>query len=264
MSTETTIDDLAHEAWAAAQLAPGDSIDDAVRRIAGLIAAEIGSQARQIEALERDLLVVSREAFVLDALHTGMSGILRATAIAVRGPEVGGKPWNWSDLPRRVTAAIKEAGERATEIEALTAERDDLRKRLDAARHEPTGWLPIADAPKTGVILLAYASPNSRLDRFVYEGRWHADQGTWTGVSGFLVLAGVTHWMPLPPAPDATPAPGEWIEWAGGECPLDDSVRIDVKCRDGDLLQRLLPSICCWSHRADDLHRDIVAYRILP
>ena len=121
--TNTTIDDLAHEAWAAAQLAPGEGIDDAVRRIAGLMAAALDSQAQQIEA--------------------------------------------------------------------LTAERDALRRRLD----------------------------------------------------------------------DARPAPGEWIEWAGGECPIADDARIDVKCRDGDVLRDYLPSNLYWSHH--NYWGDIVAYRVM-
>lgn len=126
--------------------------------------------------------------------------------------------------------------------DAVVAERDELRARLDEievqepvawatssfmafrtagerslgifpgcttplyARPVPAiqdGWQPIKDAPKDQVILLAFPRPNSRLDRFVYEGRWHADQETWTGVSGFLVLTGVTHWMPFPAAPEA-------------------------------------------------------------
>jgi hypothetical protein len=58
MNTETnaTIDDLAHEAWAAAQMAPGDGIEDAVRRIAVLIAAALDSlDDKQIEVLTSEL-----------------------------------------------------------------------------------------------------------------------------------------------------------------------------------------------------------------
>lgn len=63
----------------------------------------------------------------------------------------------------------------------------------------------------------------------------------------------------------AEPAPGEWIEWAGGECPIADDARIDVKCRDGDVLRDCLPSSLYWSHYADGNYwGDIVAYRVLP
>ena len=57
--------------------------------------------------------------------------------------------------------------------------------------------------------------------------------------------------------------PGEWIEWAGGECPIADGVRHQVLFRDGDVSQ-----ICnegaswSWLHDAEDC--DIVAYRVLP
>lgn len=62
----------------------------------------------------------------------------------------------------------------------------------------------------------------------------------------------------------AEPAPGEWIEWAGGECPIADDARIDVECRDGDVLRDCLPSNLYWSHHADGNYwGDIVAYRVM-
>ena len=63
------------------------------------------------------------------------------------------------------------------------------------------GWLPIETAPKDeSVILLGY-TPNPRIERRVYEGRWHDAQQTWTSVNGFLLHTGATHWMQLPTAP---------------------------------------------------------------
>lgn len=67
---------------------------------------------------------------------------------------------------------------------------------------------------------------------------------------------------PQPAAGTAKPEPGEWIEWAGGECPIADGVRHQVLFRDGDVSQ-----ICneatpwSWLHDAEDC--DIVAYRVL-
>jgi hypothetical protein len=131
MNTETTIDDLAHEAWSAAQLAPGEGIEDAARRIAGLISSALDSQARQIEA--------------------------------------------------------------------LTAERDELRKRLDEAK-------------------------------------------------------------------PATPAPGEWIEWRGGDvAPVADGTLIEIRNRKGDEWSRHVTPDLDWSHiTRHPLRSDIIAYRILP
>ena len=61
----------------------------------------------------------------------------------------------------------------------------------------------------------------------------------------------------------AEPAPGEWIEWAGGECPLNDSVRHSIRKRDG---WQSAPNIAAadwygWRHNGSSA--DIVAYRVL-
>lgn len=61
----------------------------------------------------------------------------------------------------------------------------------------------------------------------------------------------------------AEPAPGEWIEWAGGECPLNDSVRHSIRKRDG---WQSAPDISAadwygWRHNGSSA--DIVAYRVL-
>lgn len=64
-------------------------------------------------------------------------------------------------------------------------------------------------------------------------------------------------------AEPAKPAPGEWIEWAGGECPLNDSVRHSIRKRDG---WQSAPDIAAadwygWRHNGSSA--DIVAYRVL-
>lgn len=69
---------------------------------------------------------------------------------------------------------------------------------------------------------------------------------------------------PQPAAEPAKPEPVEWIEWKGGECPIADDARIDVTCRDGDVLRDCLPSNLYWSHHADGNYwGDIVAYRVM-
>ena len=64
-------------------------------------------------------------------------------------------------------------------------------------------------------------------------------------------------------AEPASPEPGEWIEWAGGECPLNDSVRHSIRKRDG---WQSAPDIAAadwygWRHNGSSA--DIVAYRVL-
>ena len=62
----------------------------------------------------------------------------------------------------------------------------------------------------------------------------------------------------------AKPAPGEWIEWAGGECPIADGVQHEIRMRDGWESSRGADAQMWsgWVH--DDSAYDIVAYRVLP
>lgn len=66
-------------------------------------------------------------------------------------------------------------------------------------------------------------------------------------------------------AEPAKPEPGEWIEWAGGECPIEDGVGFQFRFRDdsqaGDCIHHNAPT-WVWSARSYD--GDIVAYRVLP
>ena len=54
-----------------------------------------------------------------------------------------------------------------------------------------------------------------------------------------------------------------WIEWGGGECPVEKGVRVDVKYRDGDIYQNK-PARgdrnIRWSHIGS--RNDIIAYRL--
>lgn len=54
-----------------------------------------------------------------------------------------------------------------------------------------------------------------------------------------------------------------WIEWGGGECPVEKGTLVDVKHRDGEVYQNK-PAIgdnnVCWSHTG--FHGDIIAYRL--
>lgn len=68
---------------------------------------------------------------------------------------------------------------------------------------------------------------------------------------------------PLPTADDG------WIEWTGGECPVEPETRVDVVFRDGAQwdsyfaghLDDLDATMSCWRHTADD--GDIIAYRVV-
>lgn len=63
----------------------------------------------------------------------------------------------------------------------------------------------------------------------------------------------------LYPAPDSD----GWIEWNGGECPVNGDAVIGIKTRDGDI-QTSIAGECNWSHSDGWCieHRHIIAYRL--
>lgn len=60
-------------------------------------------------------------------------------------------------------------------------------------------------------------------------------------------------------------APG-WINWTGGECPLDETVIVaEVLLRSGHKIFDVAASVLDWSHHTDTSPRhrfDVVAYRM--
>jgi len=58
----------------------------------------------------------------------------------------------------------------------------------------------------------------------------------------------------------------DWIEWAGGECPVADDVFVTVRIRDrakcrasGETAEAYTWS---WAHIPEDAGQDIIAYRL--
>lgn len=54
-----------------------------------------------------------------------------------------------------------------------------------------------------------------------------------------------------------------WIEWGGGECPVEKGALVDVKHLDGEIYQNkpaMGDNNVCWSHNGS--HGDIIAYRL--
>jgi len=75
-----------------------------------------------------------------------------------------------------------------------------------------------------------------------------------------------TEYSHLYPAPDAD----GWIEWKGGECPVDHGVMIDVRYRDG-VVRKCMPALEPVADYHDVMHQywqndgvdgDIIAYRL--
>jgi len=57
----------------------------------------------------------------------------------------------------------------------------------------------------------------------------------------------------------------DWIEWAGGECPVEGSVLVDTRFRRGNVIERLEAGFWYWSHASNrrDKPSDIIAYRVV-
>lgn len=59
------------------------------------------------------------------------------------------------------------------------------------------------------------------------------------------------------------PKPGEWIEWAGGECPVPPGTKVDVKFRsEGQFAKNVEAEAFTWVRHGSA--GDIVAYRVAP
>ena len=56
------------------------------------------------------------------------------------------------------------------------------------------------------------------------------------------------------------PADDDWIEWAGGDCPVDSGVTLDVRFRDGEVVYG---AECRWSWQHNGVESDIIAYRVV-
>lgn len=100
---------------------------------------------------------------------------------------------------------------------------------------------------------------------FEHAGRIANDwpvPGGWCGQSYDIVK----HLGPTGRATIATlaahldPEPSEWIDWHGGECPVLDCVRVDVKLSDGRIELGYDPR--GWDWKRTGTPGDIIAYRL--
>ena len=56
----------------------------------------------------------------------------------------------------------------------------------------------------------------------------------------------------------------DWIEWKGGECPVQENTAIEVKLRNGTVSSAWLAKGWVWEHGILSPRADIIAYRIIP
>jgi hypothetical protein len=101
-----------------------------------------------------------------------------------------------------VDAGVPESVAKGRTPEAFADQSPELRARwfkfADAILAALPGWQPIETAPERQTILVCQ-SQNS----IMATARGKNKHGNWrTGVGPMDYIAGVTHWMPLPDAPD--------------------------------------------------------------
>jgi hypothetical protein len=63
----------------------------------------------------------------------------------------------------------------------------------------------------------------------------------------------------------ATPSDDGWIEWAGGECPVDPDTKVQTQYRNGRLgfPKPARSKAIDWHHAHDGSGWDLVAYRVI-
>ena len=108
-----------------------------------------------------------------------------------------GRTWQADSPLKAVSAEQRERVPAKVAVERIFAACEEAQPAVLAV----PGWRPIESAPKDGTVIILGYLPNPRIDRHVYEGKWHELQGWWTSVNGFMVHNDATHWMPLPAAP---------------------------------------------------------------
>ena len=53
----------------------------------------------------------------------------------------------------------------------------------------------------------------------------------------------------------------DWIEWHGGECPVDAGTSVDLKFADGEVVENDIASRQRWD--SNDRYYKIIAYRVV-
>lgn len=55
-----------------------------------------------------------------------------------------------------------------------------------------------------------------------------------------------------------------WVEWGGGECPVDPNTMVQFKLRNGSFCASGIAGEPYWTHDPETADEDIIAYRIVP
>ncbi len=113
--------------------------------------------------------------------------------------------------------------------------------------------------PSSGATFLSYAVNAGDGDQEIYRGRKSDCEAVARRLSGAFLDGGFVAHSIFAASTHPKPADDGWIEWAGGECPVGNGVKVDLRFREGNELLEI-DADWRWNHR--DTPSDIVAYRL--
>lgn len=173
---------------------------------------------------------------------------------------------DWYTLDQ-VTAALAAKDAAMAVIEAEAAAMSDALKRIAEAMglgvgHTAAEIVAALAAKDSEAAQMREAVVAACMDARPIGGRaWSSEQQSC--FDALTHVADHIRALPLPTGSQpAEPAPGEWVEWQGGECPIADDVQHEIRTRDGwTSTVGTDASGWDWALQGGDIA--IVAYRVL-
>lgn len=164
----------------------------------------------------------------------------------------------WADM-RKAWHASREALEIALPILEQQERGEDSDDTFIIMRNP--GKVPFIKRPTCDVaeylVQLYQHNPEAVCEVITY--RYAGASGQWVQ-DGRELLAELD--IEIPAADMHGRGEGEWIEWDGGERPVNRSAIIQPKFRTGKIMPPVIADFWDWRHTSSDL--DIIAYRIIP
>lgn len=124
----------------------------------------------------------------------------------------------------------------------------------DIMRNPNYGWAALSEDKRQALTVIADKIARILTGDPEYRDNWH-------DIQGYAKLAEDRCKDGEPARADPIIVAGEWQDWKGGPMPVFTTTKIEVRLRDGEILEGVGESFL-WHH--DGQWSDIVAYRIAP